>query len=267
MSPTLSHRQQRMLLKFFVPSIKDHPNWPVIISEGDSWFSFPIHANTIDHLDEMANQKISLLRLEKNGDELLTIFGGKQKTKLRRYLTRYPVEALLFSGGGNDIVGTDLLSLLNTKQPGMSWEDCIDKTRALRRIEQLKLAYLDLIDIRDDCRPTCIIYVHGYDYAVPNGKPAKVLGIKAGPWMKPHFDAKGITDLKDSRRIVRWLINRFNEMLADLAQSNPKFVHVKTRNTLNESEWNDELHPSRDGFEQIAEKFRSKLEKQFPGTF
>ena len=267
MSPTLSHKQQRMLLKFFVPSIKNHPDWPVIISEGDSWFSFPIHANTIDHLDEMADQKISLLRLEKNGDELLEIFGSKQRTKLRRYLTRYPVEALLFSGGGNDIVGSDLEPLLKTKQAGMTWEDCIDKPRALRRIEQLKFAYLDLIDIRDDCRPTCIIYVHGYDYAIPNGKPARVLGIKVGPWMKPHFDAKGITDLKDARRIVRWLINRFNEMLADLAQDHPKFVHVKTRNTLNENEWNDELHPSRDGFEQVAEKFRSKLKKQFPGTF
>ncbi len=215
----------------------------------------------------MANFKISLLRLEKNGDELLEIFGSKQRTKLRRYLTRYPVEALLFSGGGNDIVGSDLEPLLKTKLPGMTWEDCIDKPRALRRIEQLRFAYLDLIDIRDDCRPTCIIYVHGYDYAVPNGKPAKILGFKVGPWMKPQFDAKGITDLTDARRIVRWLINHFNEMLADLAQNNLNFVHIKTRNTLNENEWNDELHPSRDGFEQIAEKFRSKLEKQFPGTF
>jgi len=256
-----------MLLKFFVPSIKNHPDWPVIISEGDSWFSFPLHANTIDHLDEMANRKISLLRLEKSGDELLTIFGGKQKAKLRRYLSRYPVEALLFSGGGNDIVGTDLPPLLKTKKPGMGWEDCIEKDRALRRIVQLQLAYLDLIDMRDDHRPGCVIYVHGYDYAIPNGRPAKILGLKAGPWLKPHLDEKGITDLKDARRIIRWLIDRFNEMLADLAQNHSQLIHVKTRRTLSDDEWNDELHPSRDGFEQIAEKFRAKLKKQFPATF
>ena len=267
MSPTLSHQQQRRLLKYFVPSIRNHPDWPVIISEGDSWFSFPLHANTIDHLDEMANRKISLLRLESNGDELLEIFGSKQKKKLRRYLDRYPVEALLFSGGGNDIVGTDLLPLLKDKQPGMSWEDCIDKPRALRRLDQLRLAYLDLIDIRDDHNPDCRIYVHGYDYAIPNGKAASFLGLRIGPWMKPHFDARGITELTDARKIVRWLINQFNDMLADLAQAHPKFVHVKTRNTLTESEWNDELHPSRDGFRQVAEKFRSRLKKQFPGTF
>ena len=267
MAPTLSHEQERMLLKFFVPSIKNHPTWPVIISEGDSWFSFPIHANTIDHLDKMAKFKISLLRLEKNGDELLTIFGGKQKAKLRRYLSRYPVQALLFSGGGNDIVGADLPPLLKKKLPGMNWEDSIEKTRAMRRIDQLRLAYLDLIDLRDDHRPGCRIYVHGYDYAIPNGKPAKVLGIKAGPWLKPHFDDKDIKNLQDARRIIRWLINRFNEMLADLASNHANFVHVKTRNTLSEKEWNDELHPSRAGFKQIAEKFRAQLKKQFPGTF
>ena len=56
-------------------------------------------------------------------------------------------------------------------------------------------------------------------------------------------------------------------MLADLAKNHANFVHVKTRNTLSEKEWNDELHPSRAGFKQIAEKFRAQLKKQFPGTF
>src|SRR5205823_3573043 len=104
------------------------PDWPVIISEGDSWFSFPIHANTIDVLDEkMAKRKISLLRLEKDGEKALRIVGGSQKAKLAGFLKRYPVNALLFSGGGNDVVGQDLLPLLNQKQPGMTWKDCINE--------------------------------------------------------------------------------------------------------------------------------------------
>jgi hypothetical protein len=44
-------------------------------------------------------------------------------------------------------------------------------------------------------------------------------------------------------------------------------VIVPTQGTLAESEWNDELHPSRRGFEKIAAKFRTELKKQFPGTF
>lgn len=33
-----THEQERKLLRFFVPSIRSHPDWPAIISEGDSWF-------------------------------------------------------------------------------------------------------------------------------------------------------------------------------------------------------------------------------------
>jgi hypothetical protein len=141
MDPNLDWKQKRRLLKFFEPSIKQHPDWPVIITEGDSWLSFPIHANTIDFLDEWADRKISLLRFESSGDEALRIIGGKQKAKLAKYLERYPVDALIFSGGGNDVVGSDLLSLLNKKTAGMTWRDCINETTTAARIDRLKSAY------------------------------------------------------------------------------------------------------------------------------
>lgn len=176
---SMSWKQKRQLLKFFDPSIKHHPDWPVIISEGDSWFSFPIHANTVDFLDEMAKRKISLLRLEASGDEALRIIGGKQKMQLAKYLKRYPVNALLFSGGGNDIVGADLLPLLDQRQSGMTWRDCINDTTTTARFDRLRSAYLDLVHLRDENRADCRIYVHGYDWATPSGKGAKLWGIKS----------------------------------------------------------------------------------------
>ena len=267
MSSQLNWGQKRKLLKFFVPSIKNHPEWPVIISEGDSWFSFPLFSNTIDILDSSVGRKISLLRLEKSGDEILKIFGGKQKIKLRRYLERYPVEALLFSGGGNDVVGSDLLSLLEKNTPGRDWEDCIHKTRVRNRIRQIRYAYEDLINIRNDVRPDCVIYANGYDYAIPNGKAVKIGPIKAGPWLQPYFLERGITKLSDQKKIIRWIIDEFNSMLSDLETKTDGFVHVRTTGTLKASEWNDELHPKRAGFVKVAEKFRKALRKQFPGTF
>jgi len=263
----LSWAQKRKLLKFFEPSIRQHPDWPVVISEGDSWFSFPIHHNTVDFLDDMVQHRISLLRLEKSGDELLSIFTGRQKAKLRRYLGRYPVQALLFSGGGNDIVGADFLALLKTKTPGMTWRDCVHDDRAERKIAQLECAYRELVDIRDDNRPGCVIYVHGYDYAIPTGVGAKLWGIKVGPWMKTYLDEKNITEPADQRSVVAWLIDRFNDMLANLSLEHPNFVHVETRSTLAQNEWNDELHPTRDGFREIAALFKAQLASQFPGFF
>ena len=262
----LTWGQKRKLLKYFEPSIKGHPQWPVIICEGDSWFSFPIHKNTIDFLDDMCNRKISLLRLEASGDKALRIIGGKQKIKLASYLKRYPVNALLFSGGGNDVVGADLLPLLNQKLPGMTWRDCINQATTDGRFARLRSAYLDLIHLRNENRPSCRIYTHGYDWSTPTGKGTSMWGIKVGPWMKPNLEKKGITDPADQQSIIRELLQRFQTMLQSLAQE-PDFVVVPTIGTLAPNEWNDELHPTRKGFEKIAEKFRAALKKQFPQTF
>jgi hypothetical protein len=264
---SMSWKQQRMLLKFFVPSIRQHPDWPVIISEGDSWFSFPIHANTVDFLDEMAKRRISLLRLEASGDRALKIIGGRQKIRLADYLHRYPVQALLFSGGGNDVVGSNLLPLLNQREPGMTWQDCINPTTTDARFDALRSAYLDLIHLRNENRPDCRIYLHGYDWAIPSGRGAKLWGIKVGPWMRPNLERKGITDPEDQRKIIRELLERFAGMQRDLVPNHENVVVVRTQDTLTASEWNDELHPSRRGFEKIATKFRTELKKQFPGTF
>ncbi|HET9211321.1 MAG TPA: hypothetical protein VFR03_13020 [Thermoanaerobaculia bacterium] len=264
---SLTWKMRRQLEQFFAQSIHDHPDWPVIISEGDSWFSFPIHANTIDDLDEMVKHKISLLRLEESGDKALRIMGGSQKAKLASFLHRYPVQALLFSGGGNDVVGEDLLPLLNHWQEGMSWQDCINEDTAKSRFDALRSAYLDLIHLRNENRPDCEIYIHGYDWAIPSGKGAVLWGIHVGPWMKKYMVQKQITDSGDQKAIIHELLKRFNAMLDDIAAQNSGIARVETLGTLAENEWNDELHPSRKGFQKIAGKFREKLHEQFPGTF
>ena len=266
MAPT--HKQKRYLLKFLDESIRRHPNRPVIFSEGDSWFSFPIHANVIDFLDEMAGRRISLLRLEKNGDKALTMIHGRQKAKLADYMERYQPQALLFSGGGNDVVGADLRPLLRPKLQGMAWRDCIFDAQLDLRMTQLECAYRELVLLRDQAAPNCHIYTHGYDYAVPDGRKAKLWGIRVGPWMEQYLEEKDIIDPDDQRRIIRFLIDRFNQMVIDVESLSSKFTVVRTRRTLaHPQDWNDELHPSRDGFERIAEKFRAKLRAQFPGTF
>lgn len=261
-----SPAQQRRLLQYFIRGTRRHPDWPVLISEGDSWFSFPVHANTIDFIDERAGRQITLLRLEKSGDKAIRIFSGKQKKRLATYLMRYPVQAVLFSGGGNDIVGEDILALLNQRRSGMTWRECINEKTTTARFQAVRSAYLDLVHLRNENRPGCRIYVHGYDWAVPSGRGARLWGIKFGPWMKPNLEAKGIVDPGDQRKIIRELLRRFNAMIREIA-TEPGVVHVKTTGTLTESEWNDELHPSRAGFRKIAGKFCEKLALQFPDTF
>lgn len=49
--PSLPLAQQRLSEQYIAQSIKRHRD-PVVLSEGDSWFSFPGHWNTVDHLDD-----------------------------------------------------------------------------------------------------------------------------------------------------------------------------------------------------------------------
>jgi len=263
-----SHAQQRRLIKFFDKSIRDHPSWPVLISEGDSWFSYPLCPNIINVLDTRANRRLSLLRLERSGEEFLTILSGKQKGKLRRQLQRYPVQALLLSGGGNDIVDHNLPPLLKEKvSPGTSWERCLNKERIKRRLRQLELAYQEVIDIRDDVNPGCVIYTHGYDWPIPTGKGVKIGPIRLGPWMKPFLDQKKITDPADQRSVIRWLIDRFNEMQSRVAAANASVVYVDCRGVLGDTDWHNELHPKAAGFRAVTDRFTAKLDGQFPGVF
>ena len=64
-------------------------------------------------------REFATLRLEHTGDEVLDILkpSGEQFKKLGKYLKKYPFDALLFSGGGNDIVDENLPAFLNQAKP------------------------------------------------------------------------------------------------------------------------------------------------------
>lgn len=256
----------KRLIKTFAEQIRRHPEAPRIVSEGDSWFSYPFHRNTIDHLDAALARggPVSLLRLERNRDELLEILSGKQKLRLRKILDRYDVDALLMSGGGNDLLGPDLASLLKVKAGSRRDGELLHRARTRRRIRQIRDAYRDLLALRDDHSPGCRIYVHGYDYPIPSGKPTRQFGfVLAGPWLRPTFEEHGIDDVAEQRRLIRLLIDEFNDMLAGLAASRRRFVHVDLRGTLKVSQWKDEVHPTSGGFALVAERFADALAHDF----
>lgn len=263
----------RPRLSVFAESIALHPKRLVIISEGDSWFSYPLNRNIADYVEMMSD--FSMLRLERSGEEAREILasGSPQLANLRKYLKRYPVELLMFSGGGNDIADENLPALLKLKKPGMGWRDCIDDQALDARLNEIIAAYRRLIDVRDASRPSCRIVTHGYDYPVPTGIKARgAFGLgSAGPWLKPHLVAKKIDPQTDGVLILRHLIDQFYERLETLAEPTVKgsrFHVVDSRRTLIPADrlhWADEMHPSGFGAELLAQRWRATLAKLFPG--
>ena len=261
--PSPSNRKPKSALQRFRDSIKRYPKRPIILAEGDSWFAYPTRKNLIDHVGKMG--RFSLLNLASNGDEAVQMLGIKQKKKMRRYLSKYDIQALLFSAGGNDIVGEDMLSILRPVSNHRDWRGCLRKEQFNRKLRMIRGAYEDLIDLRDDLRETCTIITHGYDYPHPSDVGFKFAGIKlTGPWMKPYMDSMGLTHDTAQRALARHLLTELGKMLRTLEKKTPNFVYAKTQGTLNVNEWGDEIHPTSAGFGKIAAHFKKALQKRFP---
>jgi hypothetical protein len=82
---------------------------PVVVSEGDSWFDYPMYRNIIDRIDD--KRRFALKRLEFSGDTVAHMIGDGTVTSgvqsLETVITAERPRFLLFSGGGNDMVGEE----------------------------------------------------------------------------------------------------------------------------------------------------------------
>lgn len=269
----LTWTQQRMLEQFFAESIKQFPRLPAVLSAGDSWFSFPGHANTIDDLDEMCQHQMSLLRLEITGETIAAMTTGSHRAKMQHLLSIYPVDALLISSGGNDVIGPELQNLFDNVPEGGDWRDFIRKDAMDGQFDFIANRFHSLANLRDVQRPGCWIVAHGYDYARPSGKPTIYwlwpipISVTVGPWIKTNLAAVGIVSDQDQTDVVHYLIDRFNEQLQGVAAAHDRFVAIDNRGTLGDDEWSDELHPTRDGFRKIAESFLNVLQEKLPEKF
>ncbi|MEQ8952550.1 MAG: hypothetical protein RL120_00315 [Gammaproteobacteria bacterium] len=226
-----------------------------IIAEGDSWFLYMVGRALIDHLEQKLD--INILNLAFPGDEVGGMMSGKQRQRLVRELKKGAAagkkfEFLLFSGGGNDLVGAETFyKWLLPWVPGTSdLKNTINWTTFNAMLEILSIGYQDVIDIRDQVSPDTVLVFHGYDFAPPNGKG--VCGL--GPWLEPGLEQRNIP--KSYRaEVVKLFLAHFDQWLRGFAASNHNIVVVPTQGTLTPQEWANELHPGNRGFAKIAARF------------
>jgi hypothetical protein len=253
------------------PALFDGTAQPRILAEGDSWFAYPKKwillgspSNIILQLTQLGGYRIRSLAA--NGDEAVEMLAGSERERLIQTLAADPYDALLFSGGGNDIVGQyNIDYLVRKKTAGLSGAALIDSVKFQRRLDQVKSAYLDLLDLiaRFSKNPNAPVIAHTYDRAIPSGKGAKfvagLVSIKA--WIKPYLDPLGIP-LAEQQLIIDAMLDQFEAMLTGLESSFPGRFHVvRTRPTVDPAtEWSNEIHPTPAGFRKIALKVKATLD-------
>lgn len=257
---------RRHFIGDFERSIREHPSWPVVLSEGDSWFSYSDVIGRLDDPSAQGNAKAqrawALLRLEKAGDEVLTILSGAQRSRLRVYLKRWKVDALLFSGGGNDIIGADFHPLLRPWSAGAEAKDLIAFSRFERRLQQIADCYRELLDLLSDAGQTTKVFVNSYDYVIPSKKGAVYVGPfkVAGPWLQPALDERKVPKSLWAD-VVKLLIDAFAAAIDQVAaepRGAGRLIRVETRGVVGKR-FQDEIHPDNDGARRVGMTFEAAL--------
>jgi lysophospholipase L1-like esterase len=248
----------------------------VLVAEGDSWFDYPF-ADVLSELEDCHGWDVQ--HVAHRGDPVESMaYDGGQLTDLVRTIERVvrngqQPHAILISGGGNDVAGPQFATFLHHRDAPLNG---LDEAMVAAIVDQrVRSAYITIVAAVTSACESMLgaripILLHGYDYPVPDGRGFwGGFGPLPGPWLAPGFEAKGYEDLRERMAIAAALIDRFNAMLEGLVAL-PGFEHLRLvplRGTLStvlandayRDWWDNEMHPTGDGFRAVAQRFDDLL--------
>ncbi len=262
-------------------SSKVAPTKDTLIAFGDSWFDYSRWAcdsdGKTDVLQELRVHGFQVVREALQGTRIRdTSSAALQLSRLRGRIEEQlrsgrNIKAILLSGGGNDIAD-QFFRLLNPARQGEAW---LNEEMMFSLIDRkIRNAFVNwLSSINKIClsanglQRMLPILIHGYDYPIPDGR-GHCLPFKT-PWLAPVFQKQGYNDLELRVRCARHIIDRFNTMLACLPQrselSNVQYVDLlgtlpgELEKWSYRRYWENELHPTRQGWVLISRKFKEVL--------
>jgi hypothetical protein len=242
----------------------------VMLAHGDSWFDYPLDGNSatfrstdvIVQLESMGAINPVIQNISHHGDATTDEMAWPKQERLiqsledpKNWITGKP-DAILFSGGGNDIAGDQFCVFLDYAGSGSG----LDATRFTQALGMVEACYHDLFAFRDRYAAGVPIFGHCYDFPIPNG----VHPICAGPWLQPSLTFSG-WNVTQGTAIVHQALLCFRTTLQGLANDPANnFFLVDTQGTLVPADWANELHPFPEGFQKIAAKFVTALGAKFP---
>ncbi|WP_199610673.1 hypothetical protein [Flocculibacter collagenilyticus] len=253
----------------FYRLVQRFPKRKQILMEGDSWIGHPLPhvSNLTVQLNRYLNGRCNILSLGEVSHLAAEMMSGSQLRFLQSVLKgqQFDFSLLIFSAGGNDILDNtnDAFSLykLIVKAEGNEPRNYINNALWQEMLASVKEAYLTLLATRDKIRPELPIIAHTYEYIYPRNKGAEVFfNTVRGPWVLPVMLCKHITSQQLQRDIISVLLQDFKQMLLDVSVTHKLFYVVDTHNTLlvhqqwgiEVPEWDDEIHPNKDGFKRLV---------------
>jgi hypothetical protein len=241
---------------------------PVIVAEGDSWFQFPfLLDDVIDQFDRLYH----IWCVSAAGDTLANMVNAAPEYLEAIAQQEEVPKIFLFSGAGNDFVGTEpdgtsvVFRVVRDFEPGRPASWYLETDEFAERLAFVEKTYRTLIDnVERTFSRKISTVVHGYDYAIPAtpDDPRRPSWADKDEWLGGPLTKRGITDPSLQRSIIKLMIDHLNTVQRRLCGGNngsgiyKSAFHVDMRNTLpSVTEWADELHPTDIGFAKVAQRF------------
>ena len=196
----------------------------VLLAHGDSWFDYPLSGNApslgntdiIAQLEAMGTPCPLTANLSHYGDATVDEMSLPKQRRMIEAIGdpgNWPgagkPDAILVSGGGNDIAGDRFCIFLDYAGPGAAG---LNRVRFDKALSMVEASYRDLFAFRDRYAPGVPIFGHCYDFAIPNARHPPC----AGPWLKPSLDYAG-WNVARGRAIVKEALQEFRAVLFALA--------------------------------------------------
>ena len=270
----------------------DNPDYPWhFLAEGDSWFTIAAIPSSNLLLELRLGRWTQILNLAYPGDTLRNIETLVSNKDLTRFLAKRNFcshfDALLLSGGGNDLINGVGALIRRKPRPGddpaaaASYVDAPAYAALLLKVQE---AFATIVSVRDSATSLSRgspAFVHTYDYATPRDAPARFVGAVgiAGPWLFKAFAGSGI-DISLQQRIADLLTDGLADALLALDSASaggkalPAFHVIDTRDTLvranptergNSNDWINEIHPNLGGYRKIAARLSAKVNEVLLG--
>jgi len=222
----------------------DTTKGPTLLLVGDSWFWYPFNNLATEIAAKLKDEHV-LLVLGDNGAEAQEYF-TKYKKGIALAFEWYAAgcQALLISGGGNDIAGTaDFRPILQDDcSSATTVAECYHPGQPDYIMDKIKDAYRDLIREFRKYNPAAPVICHNYEKAWPTG--AGVFG--PADWLKVPMDGALVPEALRHDLFVDLLtqLNAIQTELSDPAEGLGQVVAIESTGTLPDTAdiWANELH-------------------------
>lgn len=227
------------------------------LAEGDSWFSLGgWTGNLLMALDGRDSLIVNCAAPGRRLSEL-RYFGGDTFAELLAPTDGLPEwSAVLFSGGGNDLLGhCNQFVLPDPAAP-------IDDDALMQALDGIEHNIIRLMRITQAGQPGVPVFFHTYDFPPVS---RRWWWWKLGPWVSPVLHAAGI-QRADWDRLGAMMINDLADRLFNVAGDWPALRIVDTRDTLLPRDWRNEIHPTSTGYAELARIWRRELAATHQGA-